>query len=224
MLEAIWSMMLAVTTGVAMTVPLVKMRRNRLLREEAERRHQKLKQWAQAHDWQAFEGIDLRYIDDAERVSGLTGEPRDWDIHDESPAGRNGSVPTVPKRWVYGTILMRQVAAGHLRVIGCWREGEASHHVFAALRTDGVFSPYTLDALGRGRFHEEGTPPLLDDGPAIRAVFVDLHRPARLRFLDNTIFLYTPGWLTGDMAEKLAERLFGLHRRLPRRPDLGPLR
>jgi hypothetical protein len=224
MLEAIWSVMLAVTTGVAMTVPLIKLRKNRLLREEAERRHQELSQWARKHDWQAFEGIDLRYIDEAERVSGLIGEPRDWDIHDDSSASGEGSAPTVPKRWAYGTILMRQVAAGRLLVIGCWRDGEASHHIVSALCTDGVFSPYTIDALGRGRFHEEGAPPLLDRGPALREVFAGLQTPARLRFLDSRIFLYTPGWLTGDMAEKLAELLFGLHRRLPRRPDLGPLR
>jgi hypothetical protein len=224
MLEAIWSVMLAVTTGVAMTVPLVKMRKNRLLREEAERRHQELSAWARAHDWQAFEGIDLRHIDEAERVSGLIGEPRDWDIYDERSAGNEGRAPTVPKRWAYGTILMRQVAAGHLVVIGCWREGEASHHIVAALRTDGVFSPYTLDALGRGRFHQEGSPPLLDQGPALRDIVAALQAPARLRFLDNKILLFTPGWLTGDMAEKLAELLFALHRRLPRRPDLGPMR
>lgn len=199
----------------------VKMYRNGRLRSRAQTEHDALVEWAQANGWRAYEGVDIRYAEIADRITGLTGQPGDFIPTSLGNPGNEVFVPS--KKWEYGTILARTDTVGELIVLGCWHEGETRHHIFGALDTDGVFSPYTADCLRTGKIHREGVPPQLEDFAPER-FFDGLELPSRLRFLDGRILLRTPGWLSEKSILDIANRLSRLHAQLPRRPDLGPMR
>lgn len=199
----------------------VKMYRNERLRKRARAEHDALVTWAQANGWRAYEGVDLKYAEIADRITGLSGQPGDFLTGSLVVAGNDNFAPS--KKWEYGTILARSDAAGEMVVLGCWHEGETQHYLFGSLHTDGPFSPYTADCLRAGTVHEDGTAPALDDFAPAR-FFAELELPSRLRFLDGRILLRTPGWLSEERILDIASRLSTLHKSLPRRPDLGPMR
>lgn len=208
------------TVGGAMAV--VQAYKNKRLRQRVADEHDSLVRWAEEHGWRAYEGIDLRYAEVADRITGLTGEPGDWQLS-ASAGGGSEEVFRPSKKWEYGTILARETASGELVVLGCWREGESVHHLFGSLQTDGVFSPYTIDVLRPDVFHVQGKPPPMEEAYDIGLAMLHVAHPARLRFLDGRILMRVPGDLSPDTITDFADRLARLHNHLPRRPDRGPM-
>lgn len=183
--------------------------------------HATLEEWAKPRGWRIGDGADFRLIELADNVAGLAGVPGDWDI---KPGEEAGEVRIT--RWQFGTVLAQETPHGRLVLGGCWRDDDdgREHRIFASLSTDGVFAPFTLDRLSGGRLHREGAPPIIDDGRDVDDIIEGFGVGARLRFLADRILLTVPGWMPPETAEMLAALLVDLHKRLPRRPQLGPLR
>ena len=195
----------------------------RRLLQRARLQHDELRRWVEHTDWKLCEGTEFDAHDVAEHITGLSGEPLDWSISARLPSAPD-RVHGPLARWEYGSVMTRQTATGPLVVVGCWREDHGNHHVFGSLRTDGVFERYTVDFYGDYPVHYEGRQPELSDGPSLVALLAPLPRPVRLRLVRDRILLYCPGWLSPARLEEVSDLVLAIHRRLPRRPDGGPMR
>ena len=209
----------AVTVGL---LGLIKGERSRRRRRRVAE-FKALTSWAENNGWRIYEGIDLHYANVADRVTGLTGDPNDWEFTVGMSSSGSPDVYVPAPQWEYGTILARDTTDGEMIVFSCWREGQSEHHVFCALRSGGVFAPYTVDYLRPDKFYVDGVTPAIEDFQAER-VFSGLMWPARLRLLDGMLLLRAPGRLSPELAVAIAERIAQINDGLPRRPDLGPMR
>ena len=194
----------------------------------ADRTLRALQEWATDRDWQVIDGIDMHFAEIADQITALVGVPRDWAFiqHDRDPSRDDPTIVGSTQKWTYGPILVRRVAAGDMVIIDSWPHGDGSHHVFAALATDGVFSPYTMD-LSRSQSHRiyvQGTAPRLQESFELRELFAGLPRPIRLRLVNQQILLYVRAALSPALVDDIFERLHLLDRQLPHRPDGGPMR
>jgi hypothetical protein len=197
-------------------------------RQQADATYRELEQWAADKEWRVVEGIDLHFAEIADRITGLVGVPRDWAFHygERDPTRDDPTMAGSSQKWIYGPILVRQVATGELVIVDSWPDGDGSHHVFASMDTDGVFSPYTLDLLisNDQRIYVQGKQPLASEILDLPQLLDGLPRPVRLRMVNRQILLYARGALSTALAEGIADRLQRLHEHLPGRPDLGPMR
>lgn len=196
--------------------------------EQADAVQRELEEWAADKEWCVVEGIDLHFAEIADRITGLVGVPRDWAFSrgERDPTRDDPTIVGSTQKWIYGPILIRQVAAGELIIVDSWPDGDGSHHVFASMDTDGVFSPFTLDLLlsDDQRIYVQGKQPLASETLDLPQLLGALPRPVRLRMVNRQILLYVRGALSPALAEEIAERLQRLHEHLPERPDLGPMR
>lgn len=197
-------------------------------RLQADAAYEELERWAAGKQWRVVDGLSLEFAEVADRITGLVGIPRDWAFGrgPQDPTRDDPSMSGRAHQWTYGPMLIREVVAGELVVVDSWPEEDGTHHVFAAMDTDGVFSPYTLDLLLSDSQHiyVQGKPPLWDRAVELPDILDGLPRPVRLRLVNRQILLYTRGALSGPLAEDIAERLQRLHEHLPVRPDIGPMR
>jgi len=226
--ELLYFAAIGATAVIALAANLGRLRKSSALAQQAATVHAELVDWAATTDWKIADGSEVRWVEEAERITGLAGFPQDWDLSSERP-GSGAEKYSPIRKWVYRTMLARETSFGRVTVIGCWREDSTSYNVFACLSGAPHTSPYTLDVLPTdhppgSRLAEDGSPPAGCTELHIDAAVDGLLPPARLRLLSGQILLHTAEWLSADIAEDRCKRLIDLCKELPHGPALGPER
>jgi len=184
-----------------------------------------LSAFADENGWRLFAGDDKQIKGEAWKLFALAGPPS-LEVLYALKAMDPVQLAKEPEAyyrepWQTVALLRRDTGDGPQTVVGARAYG-GTKAVIACLGTQATVDHFGLDIVGwDAKVYASGEAP---DGIEFNDVLTGLSAPLRLRFAEGTLLLRVPGAMTPELVKTLLDRLEMVRQKLPRRPDLGPLR